>query len=86
MKKILFFYAPWCPPCRFYENQFISQLEKILGKGTVQRVNVQEEPFKAEAYRVNKLPSVILTENGTICGRYSGAVETEEIAGWFLGT
>ena len=27
MRKLLFFHAPWCPPCRFYEKQFMEPLE-----------------------------------------------------------
>ena len=57
MRKLLFFYAPWCPPCRFYEKEFISFLEKIVGKGQIQRVDAQADPFTAEKYHViNYLP------------------------------
>ena len=28
MRKLLFFHASWCPPCRFYEKQFIIPVGK----------------------------------------------------------
>lgn len=42
MRKLLFFHSPWCPPCRFYEKEFIFPLIRMAGADKVQKVNAQE--------------------------------------------
>ena len=66
MRKLLFFHAPWCSPCRFYTGQFIEPLEQLAGTEQVIRINAQNEPFMAKKYRVDKLPTVILLVGDTV--------------------
>ena len=54
LKKLLFFHAPWCPLCRFYDRQFIEPLEKLIGYEKICSVKVQDKPFMAEKYSVDK--------------------------------
>lgn len=81
MRKLLFFHAPWCPPCRFYEREFISPLEEIVGTEKIQRINTQEDPFTAEKYMVDRLPIAVLIENDVMIMKYTGAIDIENIAG-----
>lgn len=80
MKKLLFFHAPWCPPCQFYDRQFIEPLEKLIGRERVCRVNVQDKPFMAEKYLVDKLPAVIILDDEKVYMRCTGAIDVNEIA------
>ena len=75
MRKLLFFYAPWCAPCRFYEKEFISFLEKIVGKDRIRRVDAQNDPFTAEKYHVDKLPAVVLLDGETVHMNRTGAID-----------
>lgn len=77
----MFFHAPWCPPCRFYEREFISPLEEIVGTEKIQRINTQEDPFTAEKYMVDRLPIAVLIENDVMIMKYTGAIDIENIAG-----
>ena len=43
MRKILYFYARECPPCKFYKKQFIEPLEQLAGKEKIQHINDIEE-------------------------------------------
>lgn len=43
MRKLLFFPADWCPPCRFVEREFISPLERLVGKEKIIRVDAQSD-------------------------------------------
>ena len=45
MKKLLFFHAPWCPPCRLVEREVVTPLEQEIGSEKIQRINAQNEPF-----------------------------------------
>ena len=57
MKKLLFFHASWCPPCRFYEKQFITPLEDLAGPEYIERVDAWKFPQKAEKYMIDRLPA-----------------------------
>lgn len=85
MRKLLFFHAPWCPPCRFYEKQFITPLEQIAGSEKIVRVNAQDDPITADKYSVDKLPAVILLDGETVKMRRTGAIDTKEVAKWLKG-
>lgn len=82
MRKLLFFHAPWCPPCRFYEKQFIIPLERIAGEDKVQRVNAQNDPFTADKYSIDKLPAIVLLDGKTVHMNRTGAINIEMVAKW----
>lgn len=85
MKKLLFFHAPWCPPCRFYERQFIVPLKCEVGEDKIQCVNAQNEPFIADKYNVNKLPTVVLLDGETVHMNRTGAIDINKVAAWLKG-
>lgn len=85
MRKLLFFHAPWCPPCRFYEKQFIAPLEQIIGEGKIQRVNAQNDPFTADKYNIDKLPAVVFLDGETVYMNRTGAIDIDKVAEWLKG-
>lgn len=85
MRRLLFFHAPWCPPCRFYEKQFMEPLEMLVGKNKIRRINAQNAPFTAERYEVERLPTVILLDGDTEYMRRTGAINVNEVANWLKG-
>lgn len=85
MRKLLFFHAPWCPPCRFYEKQYILPLEQMVGQDFIQRINAQNEPFTADKYMVDKLPTVVLLDGETAIMRRTGAIDMRAIADFLKG-
>ena len=62
MRKLIFFHASWCPPCRFYEKQFIAPLEEKVGAEHIERIDAWKEPLRAEKYHVERLPTVVLLD------------------------
>lgn len=85
MRKLLFFHASWCRPCRFYEHQFIEPLERMAGMEQIQRVDAQADPFTAEKYHVDKLPTVVLLDGETVHMNRTGAIDVNEVAAWLKG-
>lgn len=85
MRKLLFFHAPWCPPCRFYEKQFISPLAKLAGAEHIERVDARKAPQRAEKYLVDKLPTVVLLDVDRPVMMRTGAVDVEKVAQWLKG-
>ncbi len=86
MRKLLFFHAPWCPPCRFYEKQFIVPLVQKTGADKVQQISVQDEPFTADKYIVDKLPAVVLLDGETVKMKRTGAIDIDKIAEFLEGS
>ena len=85
MRKLIFFHASWCPPCRFYEKQFIAPLEEKVGAEYIERIDAWKEPWKAEKYMVNRLPTVILLDVENVYMIRTGAIDIEKVAEWLKG-
>lgn len=85
MRKLIFFHASWCPPCRFYEKQFIAPLEGMVGSEHIERVNAWKFPQRAEKYGVDKLPTVVLLDGETVHMNRTGAIDIGKVAEWLKG-
>jgi thioredoxin 1 len=68
MKKILYFSAPWCLPCK----QFGPVMEQMGQSIPVQKINVDDQPDLATAYSVRNVPTVIIVKDGEIVNRMVG--------------
>ena len=86
MRKLLFFHSPWCPPCRFYEKEFIFPLIRMAGADKVQKVNAQEDPFTANKYSIDKLPTIVLLDGEQVKMNRTGAIDIKEIAEFLEGS
>ena len=86
MRKLLFFHASWCSPCRFYEREFIRPLEDRVGEGPIQRIDAQRHPFLADRYLVDKLPTVVLLDHtGEVKAKRTGAIDVDRVSEWLKG-
>lgn len=79
MRKLLFFYATWCPPCRFYDREVITPLEQCVGADRIIRVNAQDDPQMAEKYGVEKLPTIVILEGNKRILQSTGGYTAEEL-------
>jgi thioredoxin 1 len=68
MKKILYFSAPWCGPCK----QFGPVMEQIGQSVPVQKINIDDQPDLAISYSVRNVPTVIIVKDGEIVNRMVG--------------
>ena len=77
MKKILYFSAPWCGPCK----QFGPIMDRISQTGIlVEKVNVDNAPAVAAAYNVRSVPTVIVVNStGNEIGRSVGMLSESQV-------
>jgi len=77
MKKILYFSAPWCGPCK----QFGPVMDRISQTGIlVEKVNVDNAPAVAAAYNVRSVPTVIIVDrSGNEINRSVGMLSESQV-------
>lgn len=85
MRKLLFFYSKWCPPCHLVEREFIRPLEELTGSGKIVRIDAQNDPFTAEQHQVDKLPAIILLDGERTVMRRTGAIDIQAVAAFLKG-
>ena len=70
MKKLLYFSAGWCGPCR----QLGPVMEQLQTEGvTIQKIDVDSNPEICQQFGVRNIPTVILTVDGAEVIRKVGA-------------
>ena len=77
MKKILYFSAPWCGPCK----QFGPVMDRISQTGIlVEKVNVDNVPALAAAYNVRSVPTVVVVDrSGNEINRSVGMLSENQV-------
>lgn len=85
MRKLLFFHASWCSPCKFYEKEYVSAVERISGPEKITRIDAWKNPKLAEKYHVERLPTVVLADGEKIYKTITGALDVDRVADWLKG-
>lgn len=85
MRRLLFFHASWCGPCKVYDWEIIRPLEQLVGPDRIERIDAWKEPFKAEKYHVERLPTVVLLDGETVYMNRTGTIDINEVAEWMKG-
>ena len=76
---LLDFWATWCGPCKML-SPVISQIdEKYADTVKVGKVNVDEEPELASAFRVSSIPMLVLFKDGGIAKKTVGYMPFAEV-------
>lgn len=66
------FFATWCGPCKMLSPVLSEFAEEHEGKVKVVKVDVDNQPELAAAYRVASIPTLLLFRNGKVEGRSVG--------------
>ena len=68
---LLDFYADWCGPCKMIAP-FIHEISEERNDIKVGKINVDDEPELANAFRVNSIPAVFVMKDGKISNQAIG--------------
>lgn len=76
---LLDFWATWCGPCMMLSPVVSEIAEKYEGKVKVGKVNVDDQPELANAFRVESIPMLVVMKNGKVEKTSVGYVPAENI-------
>ena len=79
---VIDFWAPWCNPCRQLGPILESLAAEMGGKFILAKVNTDEEPEIAQAFRVESLPTVFGMIQGQPVDQFSGLLSAEQVREW----
>ncbi len=69
---LLDFYADWCGPCRAV-SPLVDQIAEENPQYLVGKINVDNDPELAQAFRVFSIPTLVVMKNGKIVNQSTGA-------------
>lgn len=73
------FWAPWCGPCRILGPVIEELAAEYQDRINVVKVNVDDNPETAAAYKIKGIPTVILFRDGRAAGTLVGLVPKEAL-------
>ena len=75
MKKILYFSAAWCGPCK----SFKPVMEQVSRELPVEFIDVDASPQLVAEYGIKSIPTVIITNNGQVSSKQAGVLTESQI-------
>tara|TARA_R110001592_G_scaffold219200_1_gene473322 strand:- start:308 stop:556 length:249 start_codon:yes stop_codon:yes gene_type:complete len=77
MKKILYFSAAWCGPCK----QLAPIVNNLVAEGfPITKIDVDSNPDLSTQYSIRSIPTmVVLDENGIEVNKAIGAISSDQI-------
>ncbi|MGN0182361.1 MAG: thioredoxin [Candidatus Ornithomonoglobus sp.] len=73
------FWAAWCGPCRMMSPVVAELADEYEGKAKICKVNVDEEPELAVAFKVMSIPMFAVIKNGQVTDSLIGARPKEDL-------
>ena len=81
MKKILYFSAEWCGPCK----QLGPTMEGLRGQINYTKIDVDQDQESSIKYGVRNIPTLILLENGEVKNKLVGNQTVQSIMSFYNG-
>ena len=81
MRKILYFTAAWCAPCKALSPI----MDSLQGQINFDKIDVDTNTNLSAQYGVRGVPSLVLVEDGNEVGRLVGAQTKETILNFYNG-
>ena len=66
------FWAPWCGPCRMIGPVLDELAPQYEGRVKIAKVNIDEEPGLAQAFKVRGIPALFAVKDGAVVDEMLG--------------
>jgi thioredoxin 1 len=81
MRKIIYFTASWCAPCKALSPI----MDSLQGQINFDKIDVDSNTDLSTQYGVRGVPSLVLVENGKEVSRLTGVQSKESILNFYNG-
>lgn len=77
------FWAPWCQPCAQMAPYLERAVSEADGAFLLAKVNVDEQPGLAQAFRVQSIPHMYVLRQGQVVDQAPGMLSELQLRQWF---
>lgn len=75
-------YTQWCPPCKILGPILEKLEEEYQGKVDFYKIDLDRNPATGNTFGIDRIPTVMLFNNGEVKSFFVGLKEVEDIRSW----
>lgn len=72
-------WAPWCGPCKMLGPILEDVAPEYIGKASIGKLNVDDNPTTASAYNVVSIPTILFFKNGEVVDQQIGLLTKDAL-------